>query len=164
MGRGAGTYVCVCVLLPCLLGVSAQPLPGSLYACLWLWSIDAYTAVCGCLAPAHTRHFAEGCGHRRCCHAGCRCRSLSATAGSRCAARVMVSRFSAFQASLQQPVETVHKHAHAAATTFNSRLALLCPALACAGMRFAGADTTVKLAQGKTYIISVTTQPAVAVT
>lgn len=33
-----------------------------------------------------------------------------------------------------------------------------------AGMRFAGADTTVKLRQDTTYIISITTQPAVAVT
>lgn len=33
-----------------------------------------------------------------------------------------------------------------------------------AGMRFAGADTTVKLQQDKTYVISITTTPAVAVT
>lgn len=33
-----------------------------------------------------------------------------------------------------------------------------------AGMRFAGADTTVKLRQDTSYIISIITQPAVAVT
>mgnify|MGYP001810524139 CR=1 FL=1 len=34
----------------------------------------------------------------------------------------------------------------------------------CAGMRFAGADTTVKLRQDTKYLISITTSPATAVT
>jgi hypothetical protein len=125
---------------------------------------------------------------------GCRCRSLSRIAGSQHAANLTVGHTSwgsdasacrQLQDVNAWPVLMVYSPAMflqygkkctaeqwrqtrtSCFVTVQHRLwSTASKTLLClhAGMRFPGADTTVKLRQDTTYIISITTQPAVAVT